>query len=130
MVRREPDFSVADRPHDRQGLLIVEADIRILVQAEDSCCADVVRRALQIGDETAWKEVFSVSLAGGVLVNEDVGKRSRRVADIAALLETVEEPSDATIDGSRIDFRIELSEVVEGVLGVDRCVVTLIVDDK
>src|SRR5579859_582883 len=100
MLRRHPAAAilsdmVSDDAHQRHTALAAICR----GQAEDPGRPDVVRRGGEIYDESRREEIRAFVAGLAALVDENVGERGGRVADIGRSREGVEDLADAAVDG-------------------------------
>ena len=88
---------------------------------EEAVRSEVVGRGVQADYEVDWEQFLAAHVVLATRVDEDVGEWSRRVPDVAAALEEVQEPANLFVDPGHF---------VLAVLDVDRGVVGLVVDDE
>ena len=112
---------------DGQRITRLDPGIRIAIQPEHPGRSDVVRRRLDVDNETSWENILAVFLRLRLGVDEDVRKRRRCVADIRRLIEGVQNIPNSAVDGRNIDLVwVSLAFVFD----VDRRVVGLVVQKK
>src|SRR5581483_12431980 len=93
-------------------------------QAEDPGRPDVVRRGGEIYDESRREEIRAFVAGLAALVDEDVGERGGRVADIGRSREGVEDLADAAVDGGRLMLQVRLAIGAEDLFsGINRSMV-------
>ena len=98
-------------------------------QAEYAGRAHIVGRGSEIPDESSRKEIgaFLGSLAAAM--DEDVGERRCRIADIGLLRERVEDRANEAIDGLRLVLLVGVSLGIKELLsGVDRGMVGFVIN--
>ena len=125
--RRHPSGKVGHVPHQRQS-----ADAPVLaVASEYPCGADVIRWCRETDDEGIGEEVGTFRERSTLLVDEDVRKWCRRVADTGGTGEAVEDAAHETIDRRRFMLLVGHALLVErNFPRVDACVIGLVVDQE
>ena len=128
---RNPRLVVVHEPRNRKLLHALETQQRIFLDPKHLVRSGVIPRSRNPEDEVSREQVFAVLLAEAILVDEDVCERRSRVANVGALLEPVEEPSDQSVDRGWIEVWIGAAILVVGdVPGVDRRVIGFVVNDE
>jgi hypothetical protein len=106
-----------------QDILVVVDQSNVLVAGVEEYLlrSEIVRWCVQTDDEMARKQVLLQRIVIRVRVDEDVGKRRSRVADVAATVKQGEQLADLPIDPGYF---------VAGIRGVDLGVIGFIVNQQ
>ena len=122
-ARRQRSYFKINLVLDRQQIRVVldMPDEPIGLIDEHCLCAEVVRRRIQAYDEVAGEKVCLKVVVFGLWIDEDIGKRRRRVADVPAAFKQCEQGPDLPVDAS--DFALVVGDV-------DGCVVGLVIDKQ
>ena len=110
---RYPGPCVIVVAHQRKRVGAICPSIGVGPEAEDRFGAHVVGRHREADDEAAREQILAFLLSLAPLVDEDVGERRRRVANVGALVEGVEQLPYQAVDLLRVVVGIRLTIVIK-----------------